>query len=131
MHYYGDVDFSDEMFSKVDQAAEYIGINLVKWGRIGVRQYKEKYGSVRVYCGFGYDAFYFIWRPNYMWVPKWWPYGLDIKISNYLMVPINWVVVPIQKKIYRYFYKKAIDKWPEIKKEILCCADYPELLRGL
>lgn len=129
MHSYG--DWPDENFNMVDAAAEFIGIGIRRYGRINVRQYKEKYGTPRVYCQFGWSSFYSIWRPHYCWVPKWWPYSLDLTISWYLMPVLNRVVVPIQVKIYRHFYQRAIQKWTSIKKEIIYGADYPELLKGL
>jgi len=39
--------------------------------------------------------------------------------------------VPYQKFIYRRAYKKAIEKYPAIRENILCAADYPNLLEGL
>jgi len=131
MHCYGDEDFSDEMFSQVDAAAWYIGERMANWFRIPVRQMKEKFGTVRVYCGFGFSSVYSIWRPQHMWVPKWWPWSLDLKVSKYVMSLINRMIVPIQISGYRYFYKKAIKKWPYLKAEILCCADYPEYLKEI
>ena len=41
MHHYGD---GFEYFNDVESAASYIGDYLRKWGRVGVRQTKEKYG---------------------------------------------------------------------------------------
>lgn len=131
MHLWGDPDFSDEMFNQVQDAAWFIGRNLAKWGKIGVRDSKEKYGTVRVYCHFGFSSFYSLWRPQYLWVPKWWPYRLDLMIFRFIEPLVNLISFPIQKAVYRYFYQRAIKKWPEIKEEILCCANFPEYLKKL
>ncbi len=131
MHFWGDKDFSDEQFNQVGDAAEYIGSNLLKWFRIGVRQRKEKYGTVRVYCSLGFSSLYSLWRPHYVWIPKWWPYSLDLNISRYLMPLVNFIALPIQQIGYRYIYKQAVKKWPHLKNEILCCADFSEYLKGL
>lgn len=131
MHSWGDEDFSDELFNQVEDAAQYIGENLRKWFRVGVMQYKEKFGTVRVYCHLGFSCFHSIIYPGYCWIHKWWPYSLDLKISEYLMPLLNRIVIPIQISGYRYFYKRAIQKWPHLREEIICCADYDEYLREL
>jgi hypothetical protein len=115
----------------INDAGIYIGDWLAKWTRLQVTQIKEKYGTVRVYCGFGWSCLYSIYRPRYCWVPKWWPYKLDLFLSRYLMGGINKMFVPIQMKAYRWRYKKAIQKWPHLKEEILCCADWSELLQDI
>lgn len=129
MHSWG--NWPDKKFRMVDDAAGFIGVGIRRWGRIGVTQWKEKFGTARVYCRFGWSSFYSIWRPHYCWVPKWWPYSLDLTVSRYLMPVLNKIVVPIQTHIYRWFYRRAIQKWPSIKKEIIYGADFPELLKGL
>jgi len=131
MHSWGDKDFSDELFNQVDDAAEFIGHNLRKWFRVGVTQTKEKFGTARVYCHLGWSSFHCIFRPGYCWIPKWWPWSLDLKISEYVMPLLNRIVIPIQISGYRYFYQKAVKKWPHLREEILCCSDYPEYLKGL
>lgn len=90
----------------IGDAACYIGGFCQRWGRIPVSDMKEKYGTVRVYLYFGF----FDWG----W-------------KSYL----NWLVVPYQHRIYRLAYKKAIAKWPHLREEILCGADWQELLGGL
>ena len=129
MHSWG--DWPDKNFRMVEDAAEYIGIGISRWGRIGVMQWKEKLGTVRVYCHFGWRSLYSIWHPQNCWVPEWWPYRFDLAVSHYIMPILNRVVVPIQVRIYRHFYQRAIAKWPSIKREIIYGADYPEFLRGL
>ncbi len=131
MHCWGDKDFSDEQFNQVNNVAAYIGTNLRRYFLIGVRQYKEKFGTVRVYCDLGFSCFHSIFYPGYCWIHPWWPYSFDLKVSQYIMPLINAVMIPIQKIGYRYTYKRAIKLWPEFKEEILYCADYPELLKGM
>jgi hypothetical protein len=68
---------------------------IAKWLKIGgvhVFDYKEKWGTVRVYCS---------------------------------------VRGPLQEVLYTLIYKLAIKKWPHLKTEIVCAADYPELLEKL
>ena len=129
MHSYG--SWPDENFNKIDEISKYIGSNLIKWCRMSIFTYKEKFGTVRVYCRLGWRSIHSIFYPEYTWIFNWWPYSLDCKIFNYLLFWINYIVIPIQKSGYRYFYKKAIKKYPFLKQEILCCADYPELLEEL
>lgn len=114
--------------------AEDIGNFLATWGRIEVRQTKEKYNTVRVYCSFGWYSFHNIIFPRYMvkhqWVPQWlWKF--DITYSYLLLRWVNYIAVPIQEKIYRFAYKKAVETYPSLKDNIICCADFDELLRDL
>jgi hypothetical protein len=130
MHTYGEVDFD---WQGISDAGWFIGGWLRKWVKMPVTQIKEKYGTLRVYCMFGWSTIYSIWRPHYMWIPQWWPYKLDLWLcyTLHLIDPLNKVVVPIQKKAYRWRYKLALKKWPHLHDEILDCADWPEELRGL
>lgn len=121
----------EKQMMMADDAATFIGEWLIKWGRIEVKQYKEKFGTVRVYCDdFGFSDFYSIWRPSYYWIPSWWPYKLDRRLSVILRL-FNYIVVPVQKVLYRLRYKQAVRKWPKIKAEILDYADFPDLLKGI
>jgi hypothetical protein len=123
MHNWGDARVD---WRGIDEAASYIGENCRKWGRIGVSQYKEKYGTVRVYCHFGFYDLSSLIYPGYHYYPKW------TKWMRY--VPISWLnrlIVPIQTRIYRHFYKQAVKKWPHLTDEILCAADWDEYLVGL
>lgn len=43
---------------------------------------------------------------------------------------LNKIIIPIQKSVYRYFYKKAVQKWPHLYDEIVCTADWGELFEG-
>lgn len=129
MHSWG--SWPDQMFDQVDNAASDIGEYCVKHGRIAVMQTKEKFGTVRVYCHFGWDSIYGIFYPRHCWVKPWWPYRLDLAICKLLMPLLNKIVVPHQMRVYRRAYKNALKKYPQIHDEILCCADYGELLEGL
>ena len=128
MHSYG--NWPDERFSEVQRAAEYIGIWLRIWPLMNVRDMKEKFGTVRVYCGFGWSCFHSIIWPGYMWIHKWWPYKLDLYLSDYIMPVLNKLVVPIQQRAYVWRYKKAVQKWPYLYNEIVSMADHGELFNG-
>jgi hypothetical protein len=131
-HNWGDKDSQGrDICSRVEDVSMFIGEWLRKWPRVSVMQYKEKYGTVRIYCHFGWETFYNIWRPHYYWVSAWWPYKLDLMISHYIMPILNKIIIPIQIKMYRYRYIKAVEKWPDLKDEILCCTDWPEYLKGV
>jgi len=132
IHYWGeDVDWVG-----INKSARYIGQNLKRFGRINVRDYKEKFGTVRVYCSLGWGCLFNITHPG--WVsykvagyPKW-IMKLDIYwLSKIIPFLFNWWVIPYHKWLYRHLYKKAIKKWSHLREEIICCADYFELLGGL
>lgn len=102
---------------------------LFRYGRISVRQSKEKYGTVRVYCSLGYYGFYDMLYPGRVWVhwPRW-LHGLDLKYGSAVMRVLNKIIVPYHKFVYRRAYKKAIEKYPAIRENILRTADFPYLL---
>lgn len=124
--------YDPDNWSKVELAAKYIALFLVKWGRVPVRDYKEKYGTVRVYLSFGFYGFHSIIHPQHIYNqwPKW-LWTLDCNFGTKIINPFNKLVVPYHCWLYRLAYKRAIKKYPMIKKEILSCADYAELLKGL
>lgn len=126
-------DWSEEEFdwAGLNDAGHFIGDWLRTWVRMEIRDVKEKFGTLRIYCGFGWQNIYAIWRPGYMWVHKWWPYRLDSAVSRVIMPLLNKVVVPMQARAYRTRYELAVERWPHLKQEILCCADYPELLKEI
>lgn len=111
----------------LDEAAYWIGVKLARWGRIHVAQIKEKFGTVRVYCFFGVDSFYGLWRPRHMWVPTWWPWKWDLKVFGWIGSFVNKFAIPYQKWIYKRTYKKAVQKWPHLYQGIVSCADWGEL----
>lgn len=61
MHTWGDegVDWDG-----INDAAEFIGTELKRRARIGVTQYKEKFGTVRVYCSLGWYNLHSIIYPG-------------------------------------------------------------------
>lgn len=123
MHSYGDEDF--DAWDDLDDAASYIGNLCRKWGRIQVWQYKEKFGTVRVYCSINCQSLHDLIFPGYCLVHK--PYGFWVFP---IFRPFHMLVFKYQKFIYRLAYKNAVRKWPCIRKEILCCADFPEYLKN-
>lgn len=127
-------DWSDEDvdWSGINDAGAYIGYWLRKWLRMDVRDVKEKFGTVRIYCSFGWQGVYSIYRPGYCWYPKWWPIKLDhwLAYDTPVFKWINRIVVPIQQKAYAWRYKRAVQKWPHLYREIVSCADYGELFNG-
>jgi hypothetical protein len=131
MHSYGDKDIPEDLFDQVDDAASYIGNFIARWGRIHVSQTKEKFGTVRVYCYFGIDCLFGLLWPKKNFIPKWWPYRIDLAVWRWIRIPFNFLFIPYQQVIYRLAYKRAIQRWPHLKDEILDCADFNELLRGL
>ena len=64
--------------------------------------------------------------------PKW-----LVHFDIYCFTPIcvklglSWLWFKWQSFIYRQAYKKAVAKYPHLREEITCSADYPELLKGL
>lgn len=116
----------------LDDIAHNIGQYCIKWGRISVTQTKEKYGTVRVYCGFGFYTLHSLIWPNYCYKhPKYpdWLWGLDIKyISPFITKTLGRLLTPWQVFIYKRAYWKYIRKYPHLFDEITDCADYKELL---
>jgi hypothetical protein len=129
MHIYG--QWPDELFNQVSEAAYEIGTFISRWGRIGVMQTKEKYGTVRVYCSFGFDCIHGLIWPRHCWIHRGWPLKLDLWISKFLKPVINPLFCLLQKKIYRLAYKRAVKKYPHLRDEIFSCADWGEALEGV
>lgn len=133
MHSYG--SWPDYEFDTIEYIASVvIGGWLRKWGRVNVRQTKEKFGTVRVYCSLGWSCFHEIFYPGHCFIrwPKW-MMKLDFFLSytlhgSWLLGHISY---PIHARLYRWRYKKAVEKWPDLRDEILDCADFGELLEGL
>lgn len=129
-HYWGEPGID---FQGIEKAAQYIDDYLTTYGRVCVLSSKEKWGTVRVYCVFGWSSLPEITHPRQMYkvYPQW---LRNILYSPFFSRPfslINYLGIPYQKVIYRRAYKKAIKKWPHLIEEILEDADYPELLIGL
>lgn len=129
MHSWGD---GFKYFGEVGQAADEIGQFCRRWGRINVTCTKEKWGSARVYCSFGWSQLFSITHPGYVYsrYPEW-LWSFDIRYLSRLISKFNFIVVPYQRLIYRLAYRRAIKKYPMIVREILGGADWDELLEDL
>lgn len=129
-------DWSDDSidWQGIGEAARFIALNLKRWGRVNVMDWKEKWGTVRVYCSFGFYGLHeithpghayirykkggILWHINYSKMMRW--------LTRYILNPI---VVPYQTWLYTYLYGRALQKWPHLRLEILSGADYSELLK--
>lgn len=132
MHRWGD---SDVDWVGIDDAAEFIDSRLRFW-RVDVRQSKEKFGTVRVYCSLGIQWWPQLTHPGHAY--NRWPKWLNLVVYAGRWSPfrgllrlLNKVVVPFHVWLYRDTYQKAVLRWPHLYEEITCAADYKELLRGL
>ena len=129
MHNWGDDRFD---WYALDGALNIISKKLRFW-RVPVRQVKEKFGTARVYCSLGFTCLHDITHPGHAYYrfPKW-IVALDIdvlsKIITFLLGDLSLI---IHRIVYRHAYKCAVKKYPHIYQEIVCCADYTELLIGL
>ena len=128
MHSWGDkhVDWQG-----IDDAAYFIGHSLKTYARLSVSQWKEKFGTVRVYCYFGwYTLHYAVW-PGRIYRPKWWPMGFDIWLSQtWAWKWLNYWVIGFHQWAYVLAYRVAVARWPHLYKEIVSAADYGELFEG-
>ena len=124
----------DEKFDYkgLNDAGDYISENLVRWGRVNVRDCKEKYRSLRIYLSLGWHQMHSILYPRYIYnqFPKW-LWKLDCLYFSKAVNLLNYIVVPYHIFLYKLLYRRAVKKWPHLKREILCAADYPELLKAL
>lgn len=128
-HEWGEKDFD---WKGLDAAGDYIGDNLVRWGRVNVRDVKEKYGSLRIYLSFGWFGLHSFTHPRHAYI-RYKRDGLLWKLnSSYAVLKIfdllNHVVVPYHILLYKYFYWRATKKWPHLADEIVDAADYCEYL---
>lgn len=116
----------------IDAAATYIGKQLKRWGRVPVRQVKEKYGRVCVYTGLGWESVHDITHPGHAWIRYkgvfLYLYHKTYGIQQVLFTIINKVIVPYHKWLYTHVYGLALKKWPHLREEILVGADWSELL---
>ena len=118
-------------FGDVSDAADYIGSFLRKWGRVGVMQTKEKYGTVRVSLSLGWTQLHDITHPGHYFsrYPNW-LCKLDWFYLSKAIRLLNCIILPYHKWLYNKAYQNAIKKWPYIRDEILIDADYPEYIDG-
>jgi len=131
MHIWGEKDFD---WGGLNKAIDFIETSLVRYGRMNVMQAKEKFGTARIYMGtIGWYQMHSLTHPRsaFSRYPKWlWNFDCDHgpKIMNFLF---NWWVIPYHKWLYRTVYWIAVKRWPRLREEILCCADWLELLKGI
>jgi len=132
IHIWGDDNFD---WSGLDWCVIYLHKNLCRWGRINVRQTKEKYGELRCYCSLGWHCLFDITHPG--WVsykvagyPEW-LMTFDIFVLSKIIPYLNFIILPYHKWLYKKLYKNCIKKYPHLREEILACADYKELLKNL
>ena len=117
----------------VDMSWE-IGRRLRKYGRMPVRDMKEKYGTWRVYCSFGWYSLHDFLYPGHAFIryPKFLANILysriGYEIDTYIFRIINLVIIPYHKWLYRKVYLHLLRKYPECADSIIHGMDYPELL---
>jgi len=129
MHDWGD----DWLYwDDLDEAARFISDYCSRWGRFG-GQAKEKFGTLRFYALFHHNLHDLIW-PGYVftqWTPALAPlrwlddYVYRLGVCN----PLRSLVIRWQTFVYARAYRLALKRWPHLRREILCCADYPEYLK--
>ena len=126
-HIWGDESFDWEGLNK---AIKLINKKLRFW-RIGIRQSKEKWGRIRIYCSLGWGQLHDITHPGHCFnrYPKW-LWSLDCKYFSKIVSFFNFIIIPIHKWVYINAYKKAVKLYPHLKEEICCDADYVKLLSG-
>lgn len=113
----------------IDEAVRYIAGGLRRWGRMDANG-KEKFGQVRVYCSFGLDWWPQFTHPGYCrnpW-PKW-TWWMSRR-PDWVFRLLNLFVIPYHKWLYRYVYRRAVEKWPHLYCEIVGAADEGKLFEG-
>jgi len=63
MHTWGDEDFD---WAGLNDAIEFIATRLKRW-RVPVRDFKEKYGTARIYLSLGWSTPYDFTHPGHAW----------------------------------------------------------------
>jgi len=126
-----DRKFMYEHQKELSSAADFLHKELAR-AKIQVLQSKVKFGQVRVYCTFGFLSLHEFLYPGYVWnrFPKW-LMKLDFHLLGPITHQLSRILIPVQERWYRRSYKKAVEKFPEVRESILEGADFPELLRGL
>jgi hypothetical protein len=127
-------DWSDSSFdwAGLDKAIDIISDGFRLW-RLQVHQVKEKFGTACIYMGgLGVSQVHQLFHPRACFSrwPKW-LWGLDVYYGRYLVGWMNLFLVPLQKKVYRFYYQKAVDEFPHLRDEILTMADWQELVEGI
>lgn len=125
-HEWGDKDFD---WKGLDDCCNIIITICRRYGRFG-GQIKEKYGTIRFSSYMGYISLHSLIYPGYAWsqFPKW-LWSFDIWYSGpFLQKYFGKMIFWWQRKVYNYAYQKAVKKYPHLKDEILCDADFPEYI---
>jgi hypothetical protein len=126
-HMWGDETFD---WASLEAAISLIHDACYNWGRLGVSS-KEKWGCADIYVEFWNGSIHSLLYPGYIfnYFPSFlmWLNSEKITSFNNRIGLVN-LVHKYQGLIYRRAYEKALKKYPHIAKEILCNADYPELI---
>jgi hypothetical protein len=117
---------------ELHQIAQEIGEPLRNKYRISVVDCKEKLGTVRVYCTFGWYNLHDVVHPGYVFnrFPPWLQ-TLDYYLLGPIVHQLSRLIVPLQIRAYRRAYQVALVKYPQHRTAILSCTDWPEYLKGL
>lgn len=128
-------DWSDNTFDWKSLAlAERMLEKTLKFYRVPVRDIKEKWGTLRCYTGLGWTSLHSIAYPGYMYSQfPGWLWKLDVYYGYDLLryTGIAYLSYKLHCWAYRRGYKKILKAFPHLREEILICADFPELLKGL
>lgn len=121
----------DTVVDREYKALWFVVKNLMRWGRINVSDWKEKYGSLRVYCTFGWYEFHTLVHPGRKYV-TWptWVRTIDIKLTEVILerLKLSLVVFAWQKLIYNVVYHLAFRLFPDQALKLYLGMDYPEHL---
>lgn len=136
MHLWGEEGFDWE---GLGDAIIKMDVYMRRWGRIGVYS-KEKYGTARLYITWYYHGLFSLIYPGYIHYGPWennpfigrYLMWLEFNIFQPLsqMLRLHILIHWWQNKIYNLAYQRAIKRYPHLIEEILCCADYPELIKN-
>ena len=129
MHTWGEENFD---WSGLNDCINIVHNTCRRWARLG-GQAKEKFGTLRFYTHFGLSL-HTLFLPGYYhygWFPRW-----LITFDMYVATPVlNFLFGRVwfwwQRTIYSYAYWRALNKYPHLRKEILCSADYPEFIKNV
>ena len=129
MHQWGD-EWFEKHGESLDAAVMYLARFAKRWGRLG-GQAKEKFGTLRFYAKFHSQLHDLVYVGHYY--IRWGRFGqaLDSIYMRKFFNPVRSAIAWYQIKIYRAAYKSTLKKFPHLRMEILCDADYDEFLGGL